>query len=158
MKETKKSAKPGAKPENEMRLRIPAFPQNEGAARAVVGAFVARLDPTVEELADLRCAVSEAVTNCVVHAYGGMGGPLYITVRQWRGRRITVEIRDRGRGIDDIGVAMQPAFTTVDTGERSGMGFAVMQTFCDEVRVKSTPGKGTSVTLIKRLSDPQEEM
>lgn len=158
MKEAKKRAESGAKPENEMRIRMPASPENEGTARAVVGAFISRLDPTVEELADLRCAVSEAVTNCVVHAYGGVGGPLYITVRQWGGRRVTVEIRDRGRGIDDIGAAMQPAFTTDKTGERSGMGFAVMQTFCDEVRVKSVPGKGTAVTLVKRLSVPQEEL
>lgn len=137
---------------NEMKVKMPAVSENESTARAVVNAFVARYDPTVEELADIRCAVSEAVTNCVVHAYGGKGGVLYISVRAYSDCSVAIEIRDKGRGIEDVKKAMEPLYTTDSSGERSGIGFAVMQSFTDSVRVRSTPGKGTSVTLIKKLS------
>lgn len=137
---------------NEMKVKMPAVSENESTARAVVNAFVARYDPTVEELADIRCAVSEAVTNCVVHAYGGKGGVLYISVRAYSDRSIAVEIRDKGRGIEDVKKAMEPLYTTDKSGERSGIGFAVMQSFTDAVKVRSAPCKGTSVTLIKKLS------
>ena len=137
---------------NEMKVKMPAVSENESTARAVVNAFVARYDPTVEELADIRCAVSEAVTNCVVHAYGGKGGVLYINVRSYDDRSIAVEVRDKGRGIEDIKKAMEPLYTTDKSGERSGIGFAVMQSFTDSVKVRSQVGKGTSVTLIKKLS------
>ncbi len=141
---------------NEMKIRMPAISENEGTARSVIGAFAARLDPTVEELADLRCAVSEAVTNAVVHGYGNCGGVLYISVRAYSDRSVCVEIKDKGRGIEDVKTAMLPLYTTDKSGERSGMGFAVMQSFTDHVRVRSVPGKGTAVTLIKRLSRTEE--
>ena len=139
-------------PQNEMRLELPAISVNEGACRAVVAAFCAQADPNIEELADIKCAVSEAVTNCIVHAYGGRGGKIYITVGLYEGRRIRIRIRDSGCGIADIRTAMQPLYTTDKTGERSGMGFSVMESFMTSLRVISTVGKGTSVTMWKHLS------
>ena len=139
-------------PQNEMRLELPAISVNEGACRAVVAAFCAQADPNIEELADIKCAVSEAVTNCIVHAYGGRGGRIYITVGLYEGRRIRIRIRDNGCGIADIRTAMQPLYTTDKTGERSGMGFSVMESFMTSLRVISTVGKGTSVTMWKHLS------
>jgi stage II sporulation protein AB (anti-sigma F factor) len=139
-------------PQNEMRLELPAISVNEGACRAVVAAFCAQADPNIEELADIKCAVSEAVTNCIVHAYGGRGGRIYITVGLYEGRRIRIRIRDSGCGIADIRTAMQPLYTTDKTGERSGMGFSVMESFMTSLRVISTVGKGTSVTMWKHLS------
>ena len=137
---------------NEMKLTLPALSANEGAARAIVGAFCAQLDPTVEELSDLKCAVSEAVTNAIVHAYHGMGGLIYISVALFEDRSITVVIRDRGCGIADVAQARQPLFTTGADGERSGMGFSVMETFTDCLTVRSRIGVGTRVTMTKCLS------
>ena len=137
---------------NEMKLTLPALSANEGAARAIVGAFCAQLDPTVEELSDLKCAVSEAVTNAIVHAYHGMGGLIYISVALFEDRSITVVIRDRGCGIADVAQARQPLFTTGADGERSGMGFSVMETFTDRLTVRSRIGVGTRVTMKKCLS------
>ncbi|MBR7095775.1 MAG: anti-sigma F factor [Clostridia bacterium] len=137
---------------NEMKLTLPALSANEGAARAIVGAFCAQLDPTVEELSDLKCAVSEAVTNAIVHAYHGMGGLIYISVALFEDRSITVVIRDRGCGIADVAQARQPLFTTGADGERSGMGFSVMETFTDCLTVRSRIGVGTRVTMKKCLS------
>ncbi len=139
-------------PQNELRFELPAISVNEGACRAVVAAFCAQADPNIEELADIKCAVSEAVTNCIVHAYGGRGGRIYITVGLYEGRRIRIRIRDNGCGISDIDAAMQPLYTTDKTGERSGMGFSVMESFMTSLRVISTVGKGTSVTMWKHLS------
>ena len=136
---------------NEMKLTLPALSANEGTARAIVGAFCAQLDPTVEELADLKCAVSEAVTNCIVHAYRDTVGIIYITVRLYDDRSVRIEIRDRGCGIADVRQARQPLYTTDAAGERSGMGFTMMESFCDKVRVSSTWGKGSTVVLYKRL-------
>ena len=137
---------------NEMKVTLPALSANEAASRAIVGAFVASLDPTVEELADLKCAVSEAVTNCIVHAYGGTGGLIYISVALFDDRSITVTVRDRGCGIPDVKLARQPLYTTNTDGERSGMGFSVMETFTDRLFVRSRIGVGTRVTMKKRLS------
>ncbi|MBQ2719452.1 MAG: anti-sigma F factor [Clostridia bacterium] len=137
---------------NELKLTLPALSANEGAARAIVGAFCAQLDPTVEELADLKCAVSEAVTNAIVHAYDTPGGPIYISVALFDDRSITVVIRDRGCGIADVAQARQPLFTTGADGERSGMGFSVMETFTDRLLVRSRIGVGTRVTMKKCLS------
>lgn len=138
---------------NEMKLRIPAKGVNESVARAVVTAFSCELDPTLEELADLRCAVSEAVTNCIVHAYRGVkeGTPcyIYISVRLYDTREITVEIADKGCGIEDVERARRPAFTTGEVGERCGMGFLVMESFCDSVNVRSKKNRGTTVLLRK---------
>ncbi len=139
-------------PQNELRLELPALSVNEGACRSVIAAFCAQTDPNIEELADIKCAVSEAVTNCIVHAYGGRGGRIYITVGLYEGRRIRIRIRDNGCGIPDVNAAMQPLYTTDKTGERSGMGFSVMESFMTSLRVISAVGRGTSVTMWKHLS------
>lgn len=134
---------------NEMKLCVPSKSCNEAFARCVVSAFVMSLDPTVNELSDLKTAVSEAVTNCIVHGYRKSGGTIYIKGRITDNNKLTIRIRDKGCGIDDVEKAMEPLFTTAPEEERAGLGFAVMQSFCDKVRVKSEPGKGTTVTLEK---------
>ena len=136
---------------NEMKVTLPALSVNEGVARALVGAFCAQLNPTLEEIQDLKCAVSEAVTNCIVHAYRGKGGPIYISVALYADRSITISVRDRGCGIPDVALARQPLYTTNTDGERSGMGFSVMETFTDRLTVRSRIGVGTGVTMKKRL-------
>lgn len=134
--------------DNFFKLSIPALSRNEGFARAAVSAFAAQLDPTVEELADLKAAVSEAVTNCIVHAYADSDtiGSIDITARI-DGQSIYIKIRDKGCGIGDIRQAMQPLFTSKPEQERSGLGFAVMESCCDKVTVHSAVGRGTSVVL-----------
>ena len=138
---------------NELHIKIPAISQNEGVCRSLVSSFVAQLDPTIDELADIKCSVSEAVTNCIVHAYRGRrDGLIYISVRVYTGRLIRIEVRDCGIGIDDIARAREPLFTTDPGGERSGMGFSVMESFMDSLHVTSKPGRGTKVVMKKRLS------
>ena len=137
--------------ENEMQIVLPSLSVNEGVARATVAAFCAQLNPTALELADIKCAVSEAVTNCIVHAYREERGEIIIRVSLCEGRLIQIEIRDRGCGIENVKMAREPLFTTDAAGERSGMGFTVMESFCDDLRVSSRIGKGTTVTLLKRL-------
>ncbi|MCI8361051.1 MAG: anti-sigma F factor [Clostridiales bacterium] len=124
---------------------------NEGFARVAVSSFIAQLDPTIEELSDIKTAVSEAVTNCIVHAYRQTLGKIYITVSIYEQRKIRIVIRDTGCGIEDVKQAMEPLFTTAG-GERAGLGFAVMESFMDKLQVRSKPGKGTVVTLQKQLS------
>ena len=136
---------------NRMRLCLPAVSVNEGIARAAVAAFCAQCDPDATELADIKCAVSEAVTNCIVHAYRGEVGEIRIGVKLCEGRFVQIEIKDRGCGIPDIKKAREPLYTTDAENERSGMGFTVMENFCDDLRVRSRVGKGTTVTLLKRL-------
>ena len=136
---------------NEFRLTLDARSVNEGFARVAVSAFAAPLDPTLEELADLKTAVSEAVTNCIVHAYPDRIGPITMTAAIYEGGVVRITITDRGVGIPDIAKAMEPMFTTGDAEERAGLGFAVMQNFMDKVKVSSAPGRGTRVTLTKRL-------
>ena len=136
---------------NELKITLTAASENEALARAYISLFVSRFDPTTSELADIRFAVSEAVTNCVVHAYRGKKGKIYINAALYSDRSLNVEITDRGCGIADIGLAMTPLYTTDAAGERSGMGFAIMQSFMDRVRVKSVPGKGTKVFMSKKL-------
>ena len=136
---------------NEMKLRLPSLSVNEGMARAAVSAFCSQLDPTPSELADIKCAVSEAVTNCIVHAYKNTIGTVYITVRLCEGNLVRIEIKDKGCGIEDVETARQPLYTTDAANERSGMGFTVMESFCDKVRVFSGCKKGTTVTLYKYL-------
>ena len=138
------------KPVQSMKLEIESRSVNEAFARAAVSAFAAQLDPTVEELADLRTAVSEAVTNCIVHAYRETVGRIYITASVYPDGMFSVKIRDKGCGIEDVVKAMEPLFTTLG-GERAGLGFAVMESFSDRVRVRSAVGKGTVVTLYKRI-------
>lgn len=130
---------------------MPSLSVNEGIARSAVAAFCAQLNPTAVELADVKCAVSEAVTNCIVHAYRDTVGEITITVKLCEGRMIQIEIKDRGCGIEDVKQAREPLFTTDSEGERSGMGFTVMESFCDGVNVSSRIGRGTTVTLLKRL-------
>ena len=139
---------------NEMKLRLPAKSINESVCRAVICAFAAELNPTVEELGDLRCAVSEAITNCIVHAYRDRDADtsyIYISVRLYDCREISVEISDNGCGIADVALARSPAYTTGEAGERCGMGFLVMESFTDFVSVKSKPGRGTTVLMRKIL-------
>ena len=136
---------------NELKFTLPALSVNEGVARAVVGAFCAQLNPTVEEIADLKCAVSEAVTNAIVHAYRGDCGLIYISVSLYADRSVAVTVRDCGCGIPDVALARQPLYTTNTDGERSGMGFSVMETFTDRLTVSSKPGRGTRVNMKKRL-------
>ena len=124
---------------------------NEGFARATVAAFAAQLDPTLEEINDIKTAVSEAVTNCIVHAYRERLGKIYISGEITNTNIIKIKIRDNGCGIENVEKAMEPLFTTVG-GERAGLGFAVMQSFMDDIRVRSVVGKGTTVTLIKKIS------
>ena len=134
-----------------MKLRLPSLSVNEGMARAAVAAFCSQLDPTPSELADIKCAVSEAVTNCIVHAYKDSIGIIYITVRLCEGGLVRIEVKDNGCGIEDVELARKPLFTTDAENERSGMGFTVMESFCDKVRVFSGCKKGTTVTLFKYL-------
>lgn len=140
---------------NEMKLRLPAKSVNESVARSCISAFIAEANPTVEELCDLRCAVSEAVTNCIVHAYRDRTSDnsyIYISVRLYENREVSVEVSDNGCGIADIAKARTPMFTTGDPNERCGMGFLVMDNFTDSLTVKSRVGKGTSVLMRKILS------
>jgi len=134
-----------------MKITFDSRSVNEGFARSAVSAFILPLDPTVEEMSDLKTAVSEAVTNCIVHGYENRIGTINISVHIFDGRRVRVVIRDSGCGIENVEQAMQPLFTTVHTGERSGLGFTVMQSFTDKIKVRSKPGKGTSVTLEKNI-------
>ncbi len=137
---------------NEMTLKMPSLSVNEGMARAAVAAFCSQTDPQAVEIADIKCAVSEAVTNCIVHAYKNTSGIIYITVKLCEGGIVRIDIKDRGCGIDDIRQARMPLYTTDAENERSGMGFTVMESFCDKVRVYSKCGKGTTVTLFKQLA------
>ena len=136
---------------NEMKLSFPSKSRNEAFARAAVAAFIAALDPTVSELSDLKTAVSEAVTNCIVHGYGRTSGTVYLTGKITEDNRVIIKIRDKGVGIADVKQAMEPLFTTAPEEERAGLGFAVMQSFCDRVRVSSKPERGTTVTLEKQI-------
>lgn len=144
------------KPVNEMSLSFPSCSSNEAFGRAAVSAFVAQLDPTVDELCDIKTAVSEAVTNCIVHAYRNTIGIVYITCRLYEDGTVAIKVRDRGCGIEDIKQAMEPMFTTQE-GERAGLGFAVMQNFMDKLHVSSRPGKGTIVTMRKALERRPKE-
>ena len=137
---------------NELRFQLPSYSSNESAARAIVSAFCAALNPTVDEISDIRCAVSEAVTNCTVHAYRDMIGKISVTVRLYSDRSVRLQIRDRGCGIADVETALQPLFTTDPEGERSGMGFTVIENFMDSMSVRSSVGRGTCVTMKKKLS------
>ncbi|MBO5955876.1 MAG: anti-sigma F factor [Clostridia bacterium] len=136
--------------ENYMKLEVPAKSCNEAFVRAAVSAFSVQLDLSVEELSDIKTAVSEAVTNSIVHGYANMKGIVKIMCRII-GEIFEIEVTDYGVGIEDIGQAMQPLFTSKPEGERSGMGFTVMQTFMDELYVRSEPGEGTVVTMKKRI-------
>lgn len=135
---------------NELKMTFDSKSINEGFSRVAVSAFVSCLDPNIEELTDIKTAVSEAVTNAVVHGYREKEGKIYITVSIFDKGRVRIKIRDKGVGIENIEQAMEPLFTT-SGGERAGLGFAVMESFMDRVKVISAPDKGTTVVLEKRI-------
>ena len=135
---------------NTVKITFPSRSVNEGFARSALSAFAAQADPTLDELADVKTAVSEAVTNCIVHAYANTIGPITLTAALYEDGTLRVAMADKGCGIPDVSKAMEPLFTT-GGAERAGLGFAVMESFMDSVKVRSAPGKGTRVTLSKRL-------
>ena len=135
---------------NEMKLAFDSKSSNEAFARSAVASFVIQLEPTISELSDIKTAVSEAVTNVVVHAYGDKIGSVYIRVQITENSSVIIQVKDKGIGIENIEQAMQPMFTTGGS-ERAGLGFAVMQSFMDKVKVVSKVGKGTSVTMEKYI-------
>lgn len=135
---------------NSLKMVLPSYSANESFARIAVAAFAAQLDPTIEEMNDIKTAVSEAVTNCIVHAYKNAIGNIYISANFTDDNVVIVRIRDKGCGIEDIAKAKEPLFTTAG-GERAGLGFAVMESFMDALKVNSKPGKGTTVTMKKRI-------
>jgi stage II sporulation protein AB (anti-sigma F factor) len=138
-------------PVNEMKLEFLSKSSNEAFARVVAAAFASQLDPTLEELADIKTAVSEAVTNAIIHGYENKQGIIKMVCRLYE-KSVEIEISDEGKGIEDIEQAMQPLYTSKPDMERSGMGFTVMESFMDVVKVHSKPGEGTTVILIKNFS------
>ncbi len=134
-----------------MTLTMDSLSKNEEFARVAVAVFASRLDPTLEELDDIKTAVSEAVTNAVIHGYQNGEGTIEICARAQADGLFTVTVKDTGIGIADIKKAMEPMFTTAPEGERSGMGFSFMEAFMDQVEVVSAPGKGTAVTMKKKI-------
>ena len=136
---------------NQMRVTFLSRSANEGFARITAAAFAAQLDPTVEEISEIKTAVSEAVTNCIVHAYANKLGSITLSGHLYENGKLVIKIKDRGCGIDNIEQAMEPMFTTGNTDERSGMGFTVMEAFMDKVKVTSKSGIGTTVTFTKYI-------
>ena len=140
--------------QNETEIVFPALSENESFARAAVGAFCTALDPTLEEISDIRTAVSEAVTNAIIHGYReNTDGTVYINVKICENRTLIIKVRDKGCGIADIKQAMTPLYSGDPSGERGGMGFSIMESFTDDLDVRSSVGKGTTVTMVKKLSD-----
>ena len=135
---------------NYIKLEFPSKSSNEGFARMAASAFAAQLDPTLEELGDIKTAVSEAVTNCIVHAYPESVGRIRLRMRILEGDRLEISVQDWGRGIEDVDKAREPLFTTGGE-ERSGMGFTIMESFTDKLRVRSRPGRGTTVTMLRTI-------
>ena len=135
---------------NQFKMQLTARSSNESFARTAVAAFISQLDPTVEEISDIKTAVSEAVTNCIVHAYKEKLGTIYITVRILENNKVSIKIRDRGCGIPDIAQAMEPLYSSLG-GERAGLGIAVMQSFTDKLTVSSKLGRGTTVIMHKKI-------
>ena len=142
---------------NEFCMEFDAISENEGLARVVIAAFLSRIDPTIDELEDVKTAVSEAVTNAIIHAYGEKGGRVVMRARLSAENELSVEISDQGVGIADVDQAMQPLFTTGASNERSGMGFSFMEAFMDQLEVESSVGEGTCVHMWKRFDGRQEE-
>ena len=137
--------------ENEMKIEFCSKSQNEAFARIVISAFVAQLDPTLEELSDIKTAVSEAVTNAIIHGYEEYSGNVHMYCKL-TDNKVYIEIKDYGKGIDDVDKAREPLFTSKPELERSGMGFTVMETFMDEVEVETKPGVGTKIIMRKKLA------
>ena len=139
-------------PINSLDMEILSKSSNEGFARSAVSSFVSQLDPTLSDLTDIRTVVSEAVTNSIIHGYREASGIIYISVRYYEDRTVKISVRDKGVGITDIEQARQPLYSGDPSGERGGMGFTIMDSFTDRLTVKSAPGKGTTVTMYKKLS------
>lgn len=139
------------KPTNKAEISFLSNSVNEAFARGAVASFLLSLDPTVNDLSDIKTALSEAVTNAIIHGYKNEIGTVYITLKTFDNGRVVIRVRDKGCGIDDVKAAMEPLFTTGGS-EQAGIGFAVMESFCDKVRVTSTVGKGTSIVLTKQLA------
>ena len=135
---------------NYIKLEFPSKSSNEGFARMAAAAFAAQLDPTLEELGDIKTAVSEAVTNCIVHAYPDSVGRIRLRMRILEGDQLEISIQDWGMGIEDVERAREPLYTTGGE-ERSGMGFTIMESFMDKLRVRSRPGRGTTVTMLRTI-------
>lgn len=140
-----------AKAENEMTLRFPSRSSNEGFARTAVACFAAQMDPTLNELEDIKTAVSEAVTNAIVHGYPDRIGDVQVKARVLPDQVLEITVRDQGRGIPDVDKAREPLFTTGGE-DRSGMGFTIMESFMDRLTVRSVPGRGTVVSMRKKLA------
>ncbi len=141
---------------NEMKLEFISKSNNEAFARITVAAFVSQLDPTIEEISDIKTAISEAVTNCIVHGYEDKIGIIYLTCKI-DGRDVKIEISDNGKGIENVEMAKQPLYTSKPDLERSGMGFTIMESFMDELHVESILGVGTKVTMKKHIKEPIKE-
>lgn len=136
--------------DNYIKLEFPSKSANEGMARSAVAAFAVQLDPTLDELGDIKTAVSEAVTNAIVHAYPNQIGTVWLKARILGGEYLEITVKDRGKGIEDVQKAQEPLYTT-GGDDRSGMGFTIMENFMDKLRVRSKPGKGTTVVMLRRI-------
>ena len=139
---------------NEIRCTFLSKSENEALARSIISGFLLPLDPTVDELADIRCAISEAVTNCIVHGYRGTTGMIVLAAKSFEDRTVRITVIDRGCGIEDVAQARTPLFTTHPDEDRCGMGFSIMESFSDKISVISAPGKGTRITLTRKLASP----
>ncbi|MDE7362415.1 MAG: anti-sigma F factor [Oscillospiraceae bacterium] len=143
---------------NECKVQFPSLSRNESLSRSAAAAFAMQCDPTVEEIAAIKTAVSEAVTNAIVHGYRDMNGVVELVMRLYSDNTVYIQIKDKGRGIPDIKQAMEPAYTTAPADEeRSGLGFTVMESFMDKVRVRSAENRGTAVTMEKRLTGKRDD-
>lgn len=142
---------------NEICMEFDAISENEGLARVVIAAFLSRIDPTIDEIEDVKTAVSEAVTNAIIHGYGEKGGRVVMRAGISEKKELSIDISDQGVGIADVELAMQPLFTTGASKERSGMGFSFMEAFMDRLEVESSVGEGTCVHMWKRFGGGQEE-
>lgn len=142
--------------ENEMKLEFVSKSSNEAFARITVAAFASQLDPTIEELADIKTAVSEAVTNCIIHGYDNRQGIVKVAAKL-KENEIIIEISDKGKGIENIEIAKEPLYTTKPNLERSGMGFTIMESFMDSMEIESIVGLGTKITMTKKIKPKEEE-
>ena len=146
------------KPINEMKVSFPSYSENERFARIAVSGFLTQLDPQIDELADIKTAVSEGVTNAIVHGYRDTVGEIFMQIRIFDGRKVYIKIRDKGCGIKDVEQAMQPLFTTAPEEERAGLGFAVMESFMDKIKVRSRVGEGTTLVLERTLKPRKQSI
>ncbi|MBQ7308929.1 MAG: anti-sigma F factor [Clostridia bacterium] len=142
---------------NEIRCTFLSRSENEALARSIISGFLLPLDPTVDELADIRCAISEAVTNCIVHGYRGTSGMITLGAKAFDDRSVRITVTDKGCGIEDIAKARTPLYTTCPDEDRCGMGFSIMESFSDKLSVASKLGKGTRITLVRKLTPMEKE-